>query len=55
VKPKNGPSDAYAPGANFQNKAFMDMLRGLQKGDSVTTPVPHDKTTDPREIQVEKE
>lgn len=37
VKPKNGLSDAYAPSAvNFKNKEFMDRLKGLQKGDSVT-------------------
>jgi hypothetical protein len=37
VKPKNGLSDAFAPGANnFQNKEFMAKLRGLKSGDSVT-------------------
>jgi hypothetical protein len=37
VKPKSGPSDAYAPTAvNWNNKAFMEKLRGLKKGDSVT-------------------
>jgi hypothetical protein len=37
VKPKTGPSDAYAPGANnFQNKEFMAKLRGLKSGESVT-------------------
>jgi hypothetical protein len=36
VKPKEGPSDAYAPGANFNNKEFMAKLRGLKPGDSVT-------------------
>jgi hypothetical protein len=36
VKPKGVVSDAYAPGANFNNKEFMDMLKGLQKGDVVT-------------------
>jgi hypothetical protein len=36
VKPKTGVSDAYAPGANFKDKAFMEKLRGLKKGDSVT-------------------
>ncbi len=36
VKPRNGVSDAYAPGANYKDKAFMDRLRGLKKGDSVT-------------------
>lgn len=37
VKPKTGVSDAYAPsGTNYKNKEFMDQLKGLQKGDSVT-------------------
>jgi hypothetical protein len=36
VKPKNGVADAYAPGANYQDKAFMEKLKGLKKGDSVT-------------------
>jgi hypothetical protein len=36
VKPKNGVSDAYAPGANYKNKELMAKLKGLQKGDSVT-------------------
>ena len=37
VKPKDGLSDAYAPNvASFKNKEFMDKLKGLQKGDSVT-------------------
>jgi len=37
VKPKDGPSDAYAPNAaNYNNKEFMAKLRGLKKGDSVT-------------------
>jgi hypothetical protein len=36
VKPKNGPPDAYAPGANYNDKAFMARLRSLRKGDSVT-------------------
>jgi hypothetical protein len=37
VKPKNGVSDAYAPnGTNYNNKAFMDRLKALQPGDSVT-------------------
>lgn len=36
VKPKKGPSDAYAPGANYNNKAFMEKLKGLKPGDSVT-------------------
>ena len=37
VKPKNGPSDAYAPGiANFKNKDFMEKLKGLKPGDTVT-------------------
>ena len=36
VKPKTGPPDAFAPGANFKNKDFMAKLKGLQPGDSVT-------------------
>lgn len=37
VKPKSGPSDAYAPGVkNFNDEKFMATLRGLKKGDSVT-------------------
>jgi hypothetical protein len=36
VKPKNGLADAYAPGANYNDKAFMENLKGLKPGDSVT-------------------
>ena len=36
VKPKTGPADAFAPGANFKDKEFMEKLKALQKGDSVT-------------------
>jgi hypothetical protein len=37
LKPKDGPADAFAPGAtNYNNKDFMAKLRGLKKGDSVT-------------------
>jgi len=37
VKPKSGVADAYAPGGdNFNDKAFMEKLKGLKKGDSVT-------------------
>jgi hypothetical protein len=37
VKPKEGPSDAYAPnGANYNDKDFMAKLKGLKPGDSVT-------------------
>jgi hypothetical protein len=36
VKPKKGVADAYAPGANFKDKAFMEKLRSLQPGDKVT-------------------
>jgi hypothetical protein len=36
VKPKNGLADAYAPGANYNDKDFMAKLRGLKPGDSVT-------------------
>ena len=36
VKPKDGLSDAYAPGANYKDKEFMAKLKGLKKGDSVT-------------------
>jgi hypothetical protein len=36
VKPKGGLADAYAPGANYNDKEFMEKLKGLQPGDSVT-------------------
>jgi hypothetical protein len=37
VKPKTGPADAYSPGVDtFNDKAFMERLKGLQPGDSVT-------------------
>jgi hypothetical protein len=36
VKPKVGPADAFAAGANFKDKAFMDSLKSLKPGDSVT-------------------
>ena len=36
VKPKSGVSDAYAPGANYNDTEFMKQLRGLKTGDSVT-------------------
>jgi hypothetical protein len=36
VKPKNGLADAYAPGAQYNDKAFMEKLNGLKPGDSVT-------------------
>jgi hypothetical protein len=36
VKPRNGLADAFAPGGNFKDKAFMDTLRGLKPGDTVT-------------------
>ena len=36
VKPKSGLADAFAPGANFNDKAFMDTLKGLKPGESVT-------------------
>jgi hypothetical protein len=36
VKPKSGPPDAFAPGGNYKNKEFMDLLKSLKKGDSVT-------------------
>lgn len=36
VKPKTGVSDAYAPGLNYKDKAFMDKLLGLKPGDLVT-------------------
>ena len=37
LKPKDGPADAFAPGAtNYNNKEFMAKLKGLKKGDSVT-------------------
>jgi hypothetical protein len=36
VKPKEGLNDAFAPGANYNNKDFMDQLKALKPGDSVT-------------------
>jgi len=36
VKPKNGLANAFAPGANYNDKEFMAQLRGLKPGDSVT-------------------
>jgi hypothetical protein len=36
LKPRNGPADAFAPGANYNDRAFMAQLRALQPGDSVT-------------------
>ncbi len=36
VKPKSGVADAFAPGANYDDKEFMERLRGLKSGDSVT-------------------
>ncbi len=36
IKPKDGPANAFAPGVNFKDKAFMDSLRSLKPGDSVT-------------------
>lgn len=36
LKPKNGHADAFAPGANYNDKAFMARLKALKPGDSVT-------------------
>lgn len=36
VKPKSGLADAFAAGANFNDKEFMAKLKGLKEGDSVT-------------------
>lgn len=37
VKPKDGVSDAYAPnGTNYKDKEFMETLKGLKPGESVT-------------------
>lgn len=36
VKPKVGLADAFAPGANYNDKAFMETLRGLRPQDTVT-------------------
>jgi hypothetical protein len=37
VKPKKGLADAYAPGVNnYNDKAFMEKLKGLKPGDNVT-------------------
>ena len=37
VKPKSGVADAFAPGGdNYNDKNFMERLKGLKPGDSVT-------------------
>jgi len=36
LKPKRGVANAFAPGANYNDKAFMAKLRALKPGDSVT-------------------
>ena len=36
VKPKTSLADAFAPGGNFKDKEFMERLKGLKSGDSVT-------------------
>ena len=36
LKPKRGVADAFAPGANYNDKAFMAKLKALQPGESVT-------------------
>ena len=36
LKPRKGLADADAPGANYNDKAFMAKLRALKPGDSVT-------------------
>jgi hypothetical protein len=36
LKPRRGVADAFAPGANYNDKAFMARLKALKPGDSVT-------------------
>jgi hypothetical protein len=36
LKPRRGVADAFAPGANYNDKAFMAKLKALKPGDSVT-------------------
>jgi hypothetical protein len=36
LKPRRGVADAFAPGSNYNDKAFMAKLRALKAGDSVT-------------------
>jgi hypothetical protein len=36
LKPKNGLANAFAPGANYNDKEFMAQLKELKPGDSVT-------------------
>jgi hypothetical protein len=36
LKPRKGVADAFAPGANYNDPAFMAELKALQPGDSVT-------------------
>lgn len=42
LKPRRGVANAFAPGANYNDKAFMEKLKALKPGDSVTI----DFTTD---------
>ncbi len=36
LKPRKGPADAFAPGANYNDKAFMEKLKSLKPGEVVT-------------------
>ena len=36
LKPRRGVADAFAPGANYNDPAFMAELKALKPGDSVT-------------------
>jgi hypothetical protein len=36
LKPRKGLADAFAPGTNYNDKAFMAKLKSLKPGDSVT-------------------
>jgi hypothetical protein len=36
LKPRNGVANAFAPGANYNDKEFMAKLKALKPGDSVT-------------------
>lgn len=36
LKPRRGVADAFAPGANYNDPAFMAQLKALKPGDSVT-------------------
>lgn len=36
LQPQEGPPNAFAPGGNYNDKAFMERFKALQPGDSIT-------------------